>query len=318
MGAATILRKGWGLLDDAIDAGRRVFDPEDYRNVQEMTAQEIMDELDNVADLPGWRRTDLERQLPSVQELEELQAIRTQADDTLTDISTRGRDDVPTVSPANHNPETNPLNEKLWEDFFNPKAKRPERFDVEPLDPDLDYKPKTVPSVTSSTASLFSPTSRRAMRNAAWANPAEMQHFKDLAKQLEEVTGVAMDVDHYIPLQGKYVSGLNHQDNLFVMPATQNRRKGNSFNYEDYKTVPSSAFRLTGTKDHDAFLRGNRDIVNARAQDKALKSQSMSNYLDHQIIDPSSQLGKNAKELWGRDYEKYADDIRGKLNLLGV
>ena len=42
-------------------------------------------------------------------------------------------------------------------------------------------------------------------------------------------TGFAWNVDHVVPLQGKYVSGLHVWNNLAVIPAIENRRKLNSF-----------------------------------------------------------------------------------------
>ena len=50
-----------------------------------------------------------------------------------------------------------------------------------------------------------------------------------LAKLRERVTGFMWHVDHIVPLAGKVVSGLHTWNNLRVIPAIENTRKGNSF-----------------------------------------------------------------------------------------
>ena len=52
----------------------------------------------------------------------------------------------------------------------------------------------------------------------------------DLAVKRSIMTGIKWHVDHIIPLQGKLVSGLHTVENLQVIPAKINMRKGNRYN----------------------------------------------------------------------------------------
>jgi hypothetical protein len=76
---------------------------------------------------------------------------------------------------------------------------------------------------------------RRARKRNAFANwdrdftlfvGKEAAHLAHLRKIR---TGVEWHVDHEIPLAGKFVSGLHTWNNLRVIPAIENIRKGNSF-----------------------------------------------------------------------------------------
>jgi len=67
-------------------------------------------------------------------------------------------------------------------------------------------------------------------RTPPWLTETHFQQieiFYDAAVRLTKEFGVAMDVDHIIPLQGENVSGLHVPWNLQVLPAAENRSKSN-------------------------------------------------------------------------------------------
>lgn len=70
------------------------------------------------------------------------------------------------------------------------------------------------------------------LRTPAWLTPEEIAAIKALyerAKQLEAETGIAHQVDHILPIQGRKVSGLHVLANLQILTATENRQKLNKW-----------------------------------------------------------------------------------------
>lgn len=69
-------------------------------------------------------------------------------------------------------------------------------------------------------------------RTPAWLSQSEFRDIRLLycsARRLSKLTGIAFEVDHILPLQGKYVSGLHVFSNLQIMIASHNRIKFNNW-----------------------------------------------------------------------------------------
>ncbi len=66
-------------------------------------------------------------------------------------------------------------------------------------------------------------------RTPAWADHEKINIIYMECEKITKETGVPHEVDHVIPLQGQYISGLHVHDNLQIIERSKNRSKQNKF-----------------------------------------------------------------------------------------
>jgi excisionase family DNA binding protein len=69
----------------------------------------------------------------------------------------------------------------------------------------------------------------RRLRMAPWADAKAIRAIYADAQRMTRETGQPHHVDHVIPLQGEFVSGLHVHNNLQILTGTENSRKRNKF-----------------------------------------------------------------------------------------
>ena len=72
-------------------------------------------------------------------------------------------------------------------------------------------------------------------RAPAWADLEKIRLIYANARVMTEMLGEPWHVDHIIPLQGKFVSGLHVPENLQILPGVENIRKSNRFDLDNQR-----------------------------------------------------------------------------------
>lgn len=88
------------------------------------------------------------------------------------------------------------------------------------------YGPTGLPELTEQQQAIVSARHRH-MRRAPWADSKAIAAMYAEARRLTAETGIPHHVDHIVPLQGEFVSGLHVETNLRVIPGIDNIRKRN-------------------------------------------------------------------------------------------
>lgn len=133
------------------------------------------------------------------------------------------------------NPERSREIKKGWRDRNNQTVKdyakyRREVFPEAIAKAQAKYKAENAEVYTAASAKR-----RAAVLKAlpAWADLEVIDLFYEFAKLLSEATSEVYEVDHVIPLQGEFVSGLHVENNLRVIPRHDNREKSNKHESEE-------------------------------------------------------------------------------------
>ncbi len=66
-------------------------------------------------------------------------------------------------------------------------------------------------------------------RIPAWADMEKIKEWYRMAQMITKLSGVKHTVDHIIPLCGDTVSGLHVENNLQILPFSENSKKSNKF-----------------------------------------------------------------------------------------
>ena len=137
-----------------------------------------------------------------------------------------------TLGRPNRSPEENKKYQQGWrtfnKTFIGPRKPKEPRL---PRTKPIKVKSQKTISQRKSEWSAYV-VNRRKKRDKSmppWANKEKILAFYIEARRLTNETGIKHEVDHIIPSNHKLVSGLHCEQNLQVLPQTENRQKNNKF-----------------------------------------------------------------------------------------
>jgi len=142
----------------------------------------------------------------------------------------------PKISEANKswrlaNPEKHAANGKAWREshpgYSAEKSKAKYLLDPEAARARSLVWAKENPD--KATAIVRRRSAAKINATPSWSDGDAILKFYAEAKQLTQETGVVHHVDHIVPLRHKKVCGLHVHQNLQVLTATENLKKGNRF-----------------------------------------------------------------------------------------
>jgi hypothetical protein len=77
-------------------------------------------------------------------------------------------------------------------------------------------------------ASQMERHARKLHATVTWANKQAIEQIYERARKLTTDTGIQHEVDHVLPLRGKYVCGFHVETNLQILTEIENQRKTNN------------------------------------------------------------------------------------------
>jgi hypothetical protein len=137
--------------------------------------------------------------------------------------------DICSAACLNANPDTfaisNPEHSKTCLECFKDIKLNEEEFNVAVIFVCRDCIAKEIKLKQYENSSRRRAQELKAM--PAWANKEAILAIYKKAKYLTETTGILHHVDHYYPLQSPFICGLHVAENLRVITASENLKKGN-------------------------------------------------------------------------------------------
>ena len=127
------------------------------------------------------------------------------------------------------NPERQRENNRRWQKE-NPERKREIEHRWREQNPERNREHKrrwSKQNPDKERAKVMRRIARKKQATPPWADHAAINAIYAEAVRLEKETGIKHHVDHIYPLQSKYLCGLHVAENLQILTATENHKKGN-------------------------------------------------------------------------------------------